>query len=817
MDTSLATLIQSGQWERALFTSYVFSSSFFETEILRGLRQSGCQQIYVLVDIKGYRDSLIERRTASIGQDIRLIPVYLPNGVFHPKVAYLVSAQEHVLAVGSGNLTFGGFGRNLEVLEILSSANSPETFHDFAGFLDAFEKRLQRDIRCPDISWIRDYRNFALQVGKPHITADDGQPTLLHSVDEPIVDQLKRLLGNLPQRSVTIMSPYFDPNAGGVQRLVHALGCENLRIAISPKSKITNFPVSEARKWAGRVNAVWSEEADEKRSFVHAKWIEIQQKDMSAVLTGSVNATAKALCSTDNIELGVLRVKRNRIDWTKWTKADFPKAFEPCDFHADNAGESVAFASAHSDGSLSGRIIGVREPQGLYDATLSRPTGESISFHVDVQADGSFRKFARVKGTFILAAGLQIVLRAKKVVARGWVHVEDVLSLPRLPKLNIPSFLRMLRREHTEDDEIALLEYFAVDATRHTSLFSEPIAKRKHAEALADADGDDLDSVIDLEQIKPDPNPEIGSPGDTTQAESGSGSLKRMFSRLRHLFLTPTVREKTTSPFRPRISVEVEGEEGSNGEPPLEEFHLENAIDVFDVRMKELVEAEHEGSIAKRGLYVLWLEVFEYMKTVRSEDFEDAFAFMREWSGLVGTLMGATDQIDALEQHLVSCLSTMSLVLTDSSPELNSDFHDTLEHFYSGAVSSQRAHEALLVNCIVPYGLVLKEENGARMEGGLDRILSAPTVRQQLEQFVEDFQKSGAIDDNSPLFHGSAGEKILERLHSAHSHVRFTDLVDERPICPSCYHTLPTSMVQHLSRSRIACCECGALIVRRKP
>jgi hypothetical protein len=52
METSLPTPIESGQWERALFTSYVFSSSFFETEILRGLRQSGCQEICVLVDMK---------------------------------------------------------------------------------------------------------------------------------------------------------------------------------------------------------------------------------------------------------------------------------------------------------------------------------------------------------------------------------------------------------------------------------------------------------------------------------------------------------------------------------------------------------------------------------------------------------------------------------------------------------------------------------------------------------------------------------------------------------------------------------------------
>ena len=611
------------------------------------------------------------------------------------------------------------------------------------------------------------------------------------------------------------MSPYFDPKAGGLQRLVQALGCENLRIAVSPKSKITNFPVSEARKWAGRVSAVWSEEADEKRAFVHAKWIEIQQKELSAVLTGSVNATGKALCSTDNIEVGILRVKRNRIEWTKWTKVNFPKTFEPCDFHADNSGESVVFATAHSDGSLSGRIIGVREPQGAYDATLSRPAGQSSSFRVDVQADGSFRKFARVKSDLLLAAGLQIILRSKERVARGWVHVEDVLSLPRLPKLNIPSFLRLLRREHTEEDEIALLEYFAVGATRHSSLFSEPIAKRKGPEALSDAD--DVDSVIDLDEIKPDPNPEIWTVGGITQSESASGSLKRMFSRLRHLYLAPSVKEKTTPAFRPRISVEVEGEDGNNGEPPEEEFHLQSAIDEFDTRMRELIEAEHAGSTARRGLYVLWLEVFEYMKTVRSEDFEDAFAFMRDWSGLVGTGMRATDQIDALEQHLVSCLSTMSLVLTDPSPELNSDFHDTLEHFYCGAVSSQRVHEALLVNCVVPYGLVLKEENGVKMQAGLARILSAPTVRQQLEQFIGDFQDGEPIDDNSPLFHGSAGEQILERLRSARSSVRFADLLDERPVCPKCYYALPSSMAQHLLRSRIGCCECGALIVRRKP
>jgi hypothetical protein len=609
------------------------------------------------------------------------------------------------------------------------------------------------------------------------------------------------------------MSAYFDADAGAVQELVRALGCERLQIAVGPKSKVTNFPVSNAGKWASKIDAVWSTEADEKRALVHAKWIEVHDGEISAVLTGSVNATRKALCSTDNVEVGVLRIKPKRIQWTNWINADFPKRFEPCDFSANRSGELVAFATAHSDGSIWGRIIGFAEQPGTYDATLTRSTGESVSFDVAVKADGSFNKLPRIRGSFLLAAGLQITLRRAGIIARGWLHVEGVLSLPRLPKLNIPSFLRMLRREHTEDDEIALLDYFAVDATRHSALFSEPIGKAKGTKTTSDPD--DLDLVIDLAEIKPDPSRQIEVTSEAEGLGLASGSLKRLFSRLRHLFLAPSAQEGTTRPQASRMPVEVEGE--GEAEPLPEETHVESAIETFDSRMRELIEAEQLSSKARRGLYVLWFEVLEYMKSVRSEDSDDAFAFMRERTGLVGTGMRALEKIDALEQHLVTCLATMSLLLADSSPQLNSDFHDTLEHFYSAEVPSERTHKALLVGSIVPYRLILKEENGERLKAGLDRILAAPTLRQQLELFIEKFQKSGAIDEGCPLFHGSAGRKIVDRLLSSPSQVNFVDLLDERPVCPKCFISLPTSMAQHLSRSRIACCECGSVIVRRMP
>ena len=65
----------------------------------------------------------------------------LPNGVFHPKCIYLSGADGDVLLVGSGNLTFGGFGRNVEVLEVMTAAVCPWVFHEFGEYLNALGSR----------------------------------------------------------------------------------------------------------------------------------------------------------------------------------------------------------------------------------------------------------------------------------------------------------------------------------------------------------------------------------------------------------------------------------------------------------------------------------------------------------------------------------------------------------------------------------------------------------------------------------------------------------------------------------------------------
>lgn len=86
---SISDIVQMRAWKHALLTTYTLSLSYFESEILRALLRGGCSDIWLIADAEGYRSSLLERRSMRVGQEYRLIPVALPDGVFHAKCIYL--------------------------------------------------------------------------------------------------------------------------------------------------------------------------------------------------------------------------------------------------------------------------------------------------------------------------------------------------------------------------------------------------------------------------------------------------------------------------------------------------------------------------------------------------------------------------------------------------------------------------------------------------------------------------------------------------------------------------------------------------------
>ncbi len=341
---SVADFLTASPWKHALFTTYALSLSYFESEVLRPLLQQGCDDIWLVCDAEGYRSSLLERRSMRVGQEYRVVPVGLRNGVFHPKCIYLASDDEQLLLVGSGNVTFGGHGRNAEVFEALVPDEHATAFADFAEFLETLGS--SPDIQIARREWIDDFAGRATESAFSGGDKTEAPIRLIHTLERTAIEQLAETAAGIGSCSeVKIISPYHDPNGNAVLALLETLNADGGVVAVTD-DKSSPFPFADASKWASPISPQ-KPKIDGKR-FVHAKWIEYVCEDERIVLTGSFNATSKALNSTENVELGVLRRMGADTTLLEWESCDAPK-FEPAKPLPSGLGQVEIVYARHSE------------------------------------------------------------------------------------------------------------------------------------------------------------------------------------------------------------------------------------------------------------------------------------------------------------------------------------------------------------------------------------------------------------------------------------------------------------------------------------
>src|SRR5580700_5558359 len=130
-------LIGAHQWSSAFFTTYALSLSFFEAVVLDALVRQNIERTLILADVTGVSAAVAEYGSRCAGRVYEIEPVAVDHGCFHPKFIALTSATEAHLVVSSGNLTFGGWGSNLECVEYLHPGIAADAFDDAAGFLES--------------------------------------------------------------------------------------------------------------------------------------------------------------------------------------------------------------------------------------------------------------------------------------------------------------------------------------------------------------------------------------------------------------------------------------------------------------------------------------------------------------------------------------------------------------------------------------------------------------------------------------------------------------------------------------------------------
>lgn len=803
-------IIANGRWDHALFTTYALSLTFFETHILKaGLIPNECPDIWVVADFDGYQQSLAERQSARVGQEYRLVPVALPNGVFHPKCIYLSGPGGDVLMVGSGNLTFGGFGRNVEVMEGLTASDYPWVFHEFGKYLEALAER--KDLLNPDPRWIKTFSSLAFRASRGSESVPDDGPHLVHCVESPIDSQLENYFtaaGGVSR--LRLLSPFYDPDAEAVRKLAQKASCPRVTIGLLPgRENAGAFPFDiNLGKGLKRDAAVLSVRKDGRP--LHAKWLEADLKDgRRLVLTGSVNVTRKSMCTADNVEVGVIRLQSNKAaKFLEWEPTDVPKHFQPHNPIKTGLGNRwVVHAQFTRETLLEGKLMGIGNPSGEWKGFLARPDDERVEFTAAIGQDGGFSVQVPHAERYATATAVQITLRRDRCEAVGWLQMEGILSLPRLQRLGITSLVRLANNEQSDDDDAALLEYLAMSAQRHLLTFKLEVMPRSQSESTGHLNDDPGTLWVELERLAPlTEDPATGGRhGDLPSSEQ---HLNEFFRRLRSRMLTSLSGNGSHGISGASVDESSTEDEAEQKENEARSEKSDHALEQFERKMVELAGYAREQPHLK-SIFTMWLEVELWMRLDRQQDFEAAEFACKKWLRQAVQRCRKEATVATFDRHLVTMTATMAANAIAGNSEVPGQlalFHEDLERYCEGPVEPAFAQSALVTEPGYIFSDRLRVASCMQLAEALERILATRTFRQEIE-IVRSWLPGQVVPVDLQLLNSPPGLALAERM-ARNARLDFVETQPGAVACPKCHMQTQLSVQNELRVYRISKCQC---------
>lgn len=820
--TNLAQILPMRPWRQALFTSYALSLTFFDCYVLPKLREVGCTEIWVIVDIVGYTRSLMERRSSGVGQDYHLVPVSLPNGVFHPKCTYLSSEAGDILGIGSGNLTFGGYGRNLEVLETFDQQDDPEIFGQFASFLRALDAR--EDLSVPDKAWID---LFASQAEGTNANLRRGpskvDTQLVHTATITVKEQLESVIAPTDSGSrMTVLSPYFGESANGVLELARSLKCTEIAVCLPPyPDELTRFPFDLARDWDIATTAVRTRPKDPKRPL-HAKWIDVKTSSDRYTLTGSVNATYTALTTTNNIEVGILRHSRDDRFILECKPAKPPKEHQPDNDLAEEEGQEklAVYATISGDAEISGRLIGRADLEGQWQGSLTSTATQRTEFQALCDGTGSFKAAIDPSLGLQYLPSLQIWLARGNTRARGWLHLSDLLGFKGQGRITASMLSRFMRKEATSEDEIALLDYLALSAHSHLQAFAAR-PNEITGKTSSNVGVEDSGVSVPLNALAPSstaPLQPLAAKGHQLSAED---AINAFFARLRRIWLSTQLDTTNGNETRDVLNQAEDNDPDAEGVENRATERFVGALENFDQQMRNYLSSPESPNEGRSSVCVIWFEVECYMRLHRLSDRSAALEFIEVWFYFVTEHVRRHDNSAALDQY-ICVVAALILGLTssgDANQSLAAELHEQLERYVEGDVDD----DWLRNNISEPPALLMDRLAGSDLKDPLstqiNSILNTATLRQELVKIYELIQNGEQLPRMSPVFETAIGQDFRNSLESLDYNGQVKTVGNDVESCGHCHLTLTPSQLTNLRRQRLAKCEksCGRYTMRLEP
>ncbi|TAJ44055.1 phospholipase D-like domain-containing protein [Methanofollis fontis] len=294
-----------------VLTTFCFDPYFFDKFLFHKIRSNNpFSEIIVLVDGQQYVQSM-ERSTNDTGRNYHLIPIYLPHGVFHPKIFLFGSTEKSTATVyiGSANLTMTGFTRNAEM--VAKVEYSPENVDSTIESVKDFFQQLIHQKYIHDPRAVSTIQHLLGSLPSPADEASNADCIILHNMRSPI---LPLMLENLDQDSfseVFLLAPFFAPDARVLQTIADQATISRIQIALQNGNHnlIDLTPYTEFSTRRGiPYEVVEAAFKDNYSRTFHSKILSLKGKEQH-LLIGSPNMTQSALLEPadhGNVECAIL-------------------------------------------------------------------------------------------------------------------------------------------------------------------------------------------------------------------------------------------------------------------------------------------------------------------------------------------------------------------------------------------------------------------------------------------------------------------------------------------------------------------------------
>jgi hypothetical protein len=817
-------IITGRSWDHALFTTYALSLSFYETQIHKlGLARNGCRDIRIVTDADGYQLSLSERQSHRVGNEYRLTPVALPNGVFHPKLTWLVGKDIDLVLIGSGNLTFGGFGKNVECLDLIRSDKHPGSFTQLRGLFDSWLAR--EDLQFAERDWLGFWRDRASRISAGAEPTQASDPELLHSSDKSIGQQLAERVTRFGEvLEVRSLSPFYDPDGAGILAFAESIRSPKLTIGLLPgREEVSTFPFHKHRQTKVEVGAALFPSPEDKRTL-HAKVIEILMSDGSTLLvTGSVNATRKSLLTTDNIETAILRHQPDsKKSPFKWQRAKIPTSFRTSEFRKAGLGNRVLVSGRLTgDGLIRGKLITNKDSDGDWSATLQRIDGVQTTFDLSVDQSGEFARPLLELELFQHSAGLQLnVSRSDGRQGCGWVSVEGLLMAARRGFISPTTLMKLLGSESDEGDETELLRYLATSAQRHLPAFATPGRSIRRGDQKGRDELGKGNSAVQM------PVEMLVSHEHFAKPESPDGkdqSGEAMLNTLMHRIRINLLRMQQGNVGTQDVDESSNDKDSEREQKERDRNRKQLAISLRDFQdnLQELAGSLAPGTERASAL-CMWLEVAFPILLRRLDEADEVELLLKQWLTKCLPAQTYLNSPDVLTGHVLSSLLTLASMTIERERESPATrrtlgrLHEQMETFCGESQPVELCSDLALLDSEEPpltAELLRVLPTAPTLSEALVAILETPTPRQQLGSIVDAGANGSDDPSDLPILGLPAGQQF-RKLVAAGKVPVLKHLPSSGESCPHCYLKLLHATLIEIRANRFgACGNCNGFLL----